>query len=58
MLLLQQHVGFLVILFLFVFSLELGVTRAWGGVWPWAIIYLILAFLFLIAAFIALGFHA
>lgn len=57
MLFLQQNVGFLVTLFLFVFCLELAITRLQGRVWAWGVVYLVVAFLLFLAALLAFGFH-
>jgi hypothetical protein len=58
MILLQQSVGFLACLWFFVRSLDVGINYVQARLWVWGSVYLILAFLFLLACLIALGFHA
>jgi predicted Na+-dependent transporter len=58
MILLQQSVGFLVCLWFFVRSLDVGINYIQSRLWAWSTVYLILAFLFLLACLIGLGFHA
>lgn len=58
MILLQQSVGFLVCLWFFVRSLDVGINYIQSRLWAWGAIYLVLAFLFLLACLIGLGFHA
>ncbi len=57
MILLDTHVGFLILLWFVVRSTELALAHYRGGSWGWAIAYGILAFLLIIAALVSLGFH-
>ena len=56
MLLLQTHVGFLVVLWFFVRSLNLALDNAGATIprWPWAVAYGLLTFALLIALFLSL----
>lgn len=57
MILLQTHVGFLVLLWFLVRSTELALGHYRANSIGWAIAYGVLAVLMLLAALLALGFH-
>ena len=55
MLLLQTHVGLLIVLWFLVRSLDLALSNAGAAIprWPWAIVYGVLTALLLIALFVS-----
>ena len=55
--LIQQHVGFLIVLALLVWFTELLVGHIKGNAWGWAIAYGLVVLLLILAALVALGLH-